>query len=190
MERLRQSNINTIPYWDEQHSKREPESPERFEFVAGLIKARSEALGRKLKVLDIGCADGTAFGIIKGIVDVDYTGTDFSPVAIDRAREQFTAPFYVADVLEQPFRDHYFDIVLCQEVFEHVDDPAALAKEIERVMDPNGAAIISTPRGEHLNTIKEHVWSYQNQDIRNLFPNRIVEFSASRWPNLIIALID
>lgn len=48
-------------------------------------------------------------------------------------------------VTEIPFPDQTFGLVFCTEVIEHVPDDARAVKEISRVLQPGGLALISTP---------------------------------------------
>jgi SAM-dependent methyltransferase len=40
---------------------------------------------------------------------------------------------FVADAADMPFADHVFDYVICSHVLEHVPDPGAVIRELERV---------------------------------------------------------
>lgn len=51
----------------------------------------------------------------------------------------------VGDVTALPVADASQDLVLCEHVLEHVVDPLAAAREIERVLRPGGIALISVP---------------------------------------------
>ena len=51
----------------------------------------------------------------------------------------------VGDVTALPVADASQDLVLCEHVLEHVVDPLAGAREIERVLRPGGIALISVP---------------------------------------------
>ena len=51
----------------------------------------------------------------------------------------------VGDVTALPLADATQDLVLCEHVLEHVVDPIAAAKEIERVLRPGGIALIKVP---------------------------------------------
>jgi len=44
-----------------------------------------------------------------------------------------------------PFEDNYFDTMLCTEVLEHVFNIEELLSEFQRVLKPNGTALITTP---------------------------------------------
>ena len=51
----------------------------------------------------------------------------------------------VSDITNIPVRDASFDAVLCTEVLEHVSDPVAALKELDRVLKPGGTLIITAP---------------------------------------------
>lgn len=49
------------------------------------------------------------------------------------------------DVMEMPFPDGSFDVVLCNHVLEHVADDRAAMREIHRVLRPGGWAVLLVP---------------------------------------------
>jgi ubiquinone/menaquinone biosynthesis C-methylase UbiE len=51
----------------------------------------------------------------------------------------------VSDITNIPVRDASFDAVLCTEVLEHVSDPIAALKELDRLLKPGGTLIITAP---------------------------------------------
>lgn len=44
-----------------------------------------------------------------------------------------------------PFRDNWFDAVICNHVLEHVDDDCQAMRDIYRVLKPGGWAILQVP---------------------------------------------
>jgi SAM-dependent methyltransferase len=44
-----------------------------------------------------------------------------------------------------PFADDSLDVVICTQMIEYVTDPAALAREIHRVLRPGGSLLLSAP---------------------------------------------
>ncbi len=54
-------------------------------------------------------------------------------------------PDLVADVTGLPFPDASFEAVVAQQVLEHVYDPAAAAREMQRVLRPGGVLLVSAP---------------------------------------------
>src|SRR5438552_15146583 len=75
----------------------------------------------------------------------------------------------VADCTELlPFWEDSFDEVYCNEVLEHVEDPAALIKELRPVS--SGYVAISTPDRNTPDDL-QHVWSFDVEDIAALMPD-------------------
>lgn len=62
-----------------------------------------------------------------------------------------TRPDYWFDGRQIPFEDSSFDLILCTEVLEHAEDPDKLVREMNRVLQPGGMALITVPSmwGEH-----------------------------------------
>ena len=52
----------------------------------------------------------------------------------------------VADTLDLPFKDNFFDLVICSEVLEHIHDHKAAVSEIVRVLKPGKNLVVSVPR--------------------------------------------
>ncbi|MEM3546195.1 MAG: class I SAM-dependent methyltransferase [Candidatus Bathyarchaeia archaeon] len=76
-------------------------------------------------------------------VDIDYTRIKRSKV---RALEEGTeVNFLVADGLHLPFRSSVFDVVICNDLIEHVPEPRHLIDEITRVMKGQGLLYLSAP---------------------------------------------
>ena len=51
----------------------------------------------------------------------------------------------VGSVLELPFRNHSFDVVLCTEVIEHTPKPINAIKKLSTVVKPGGLMVITVP---------------------------------------------
>lgn len=49
------------------------------------------------------------------------------------------------DILQMPFDENRFDVVLCNHVLEHVSDDIKAMQEIHRVLKPGGFAILQIP---------------------------------------------
>jgi SAM-dependent methyltransferase len=59
------------------------------------------------------------------------------------------------DVQALPFGEGTFDVVLCNHVLEHVDDDRLAMRELRRVLDSNGWAILQSPIDPALATTYE-----------------------------------
>lgn len=57
-----------------------------------------------------------------------------------------TVPFHKLDLEEPlPFSDGSFDVVICGDGIEHLENPFAAFREFARVLDPSGRLVIATP---------------------------------------------
>ena len=92
------------------------------------------------KLLDVGCGTGWL-----GAHFSDYAGIDASPSAVEAAQERGlnVQAGDLADPL--PFADESFDAAMLKDILEHVDDPAALVREVRRVLMPGGRVFASSP---------------------------------------------
>jgi SAM-dependent methyltransferase len=52
----------------------------------------------------------------------------------------------VADIESLPFRDRYFDTVICSEVLEHLRDHQKAVSEMKRLLKPGKTFAVSVPR--------------------------------------------
>jgi len=71
----------------------------------------------------------------------------------------------VADLASLPYDDASFDLVFSKYVFEHLDRPVAVMRELRRVLKPGGHLLVHTPNRWHyvavfatLTPTRFHVW--------------------------------
>ena len=88
-----------------------------------------------IKVLDVGCASGGFFNIMRALEPtIDYTGIDIAEPAVDLARRTYQeARFEVADGVTIPFDDGTFDLVHCTSVLVIEPRYQEVWKEMYRV---------------------------------------------------------
>jgi SAM-dependent methyltransferase len=63
--------------------------------------------------------------------------------------------FRCEDLEQLTFPDDHFDIVITQEVFEHVFDYQRAFREVMRTLRPGGAHVFTTPKYKHLRKSQE-----------------------------------
>ena len=131
--------MSTAEEWSK-HSAIEYYSKHRHE-VSDLYPSEKVFLPRVLfpgiKVLDVGCASGGFFNIMRSYEpSIDYTGVDLSKVAVKMARERYPeARFIVTEGFGLPFEDNSFDFVHCTSVFNNEPNYQAMLREMYRVSD-------------------------------------------------------
>ena len=87
------------------------------------------------KVLDIGCASGGFFNIMRSMEPtIEYVGMDIVEPALELARNRYPeARFMLADGFEIPFDDGTFDLVHCTSVLNNEPRYQELLPEMYRV---------------------------------------------------------
>jgi len=93
-------------------------------------------------ILDVGCGTGD-FGRMRPSSSIDVRGVDVDALAIAEASQHERALCVDLDRAPLPYANATFDGVLAKDIFEHVQDPAALANEIHRVLQPGGVLVAS-----------------------------------------------
>jgi SAM-dependent methyltransferase len=84
----------------------------------------------------------------------NYVATHFFP---DVEPGQVKNGILCQDIEHQTFPDEAFDIVITQDVFEHIPDPQKGFAEIHRTLKRNGAHIFTLPWYHWKNTVKRAV---------------------------------
>ncbi len=95
------------------------------------------------RVLDIGCGIGTYVRRMQELSPETY-GVDIDPQRVTLGAE--SVPNLAVAVGEYlPFADESFDVVLLNEVIEHVTSDRDTMREAYRILKPGGAAVIYAP---------------------------------------------
>lgn len=136
------------------------------------------------KILDVGCSSGWFISeIAKRFPKAKCYGIDLYNKAIAYGRRLYpNIEFQLADVHEIPFRKNTFDLVICTEVLEHVDDPKRVLLEIKRVLKDNGVAIIELDSGSLLFNLVWFVWTKLQGRVWN--DAHLHSFDAKKLNNL------
>lgn len=107
-----------------------------------IIERYAPLAGRR--VLDLGCGVGQYVRAFQREGARAY-GCDIEATRLRTAREAGTPGLAMAVGEALPYRDGAFDVVLLNEVIEHVRDDRLTLHEVERVLAPGGTAIIFAP---------------------------------------------
>jgi ubiquinone/menaquinone biosynthesis C-methylase UbiE len=112
------------------------------------------------KILDVGCASGWFLSeLLKIFPKAEGFGIDIYGKAIAYGKKSYPSiTFASADAHKIPFRSKMFDLVICTEVLEHVDDPKSVLLEIKRVLKKDGFAIVELDSGSLLFSIVWFIW--------------------------------
>lgn len=118
-------------------------------------------------ILDIGCAAG---GFLKYLHNKGYknlNGVDVSKsyVQANANQNEYKVKYGTAEAL--PFKDGTFDLVMMDQVLEHVVDPNNVFNEVNRVLKENGVFCISVPDAERYKDNPDCFWLIMREHIQH-----------------------
>ncbi|MFL5911893.1 MAG: class I SAM-dependent methyltransferase [Gaiellaceae bacterium] len=104
------------------------------------------SLGEVDAALDVGCGQGLLTRELAATRVL--VGADVSGVALSRARTRLPEAVELVELTPGealPFADNEFELVLCSDTLEHVQDVQQLLSEARRVLRPGGRLAVTTP---------------------------------------------
>jgi SAM-dependent methyltransferase len=119
---------------------------------------REGAAAGGARVLDVGCGLKPYYPFFADAAE--YVGVDVA---------ESPSADVVGFVESLPIDDDSFDIVLCTQVLEHVDDPAAAVREMHRVTKPGGRVLASTHGVMVFHPNPNDYWRWTHTGLRRLF---------------------
>ncbi len=120
------------------------------------------------RVLEVGCAAG---GFRLNFPDdVEYWGVEPVRDAAEQARQKNMKVLCgIYDEVCDQVPTSYFDVVVCNDVIEHVPDPESFLVSLKSKMVPNGVLIGSVPNvrfwGNLINLLFKRDWKYEDSGV-------------------------
>lgn len=142
-------------------ARRNPSRGEATYVVRAPLARWLRAEGKRaagLRVLDVGCGVKPYYPWFAGAAA--YVGVDVveNPAAdLEGAIESL------------PVEDGSFDIVLCNQVLEHCEDPARGVRELRRVTAPGGRVLASTHGVQVYHPSPDDLWRWTHAGLEKLF---------------------
>lgn len=130
------------------------------ELIAGKLQRVNFKEG---KILDTGCGSGyMLIELAKKIPAAEFYGIDFSTPMIETAgknKRNSTGKisFLKADILDLPFRDKFFNLVLNINMLHLIKQPVKMLNEINRVVIPDGFFFITDLKKSILGFIEKEI---------------------------------
>ncbi|NUN11899.1 class I SAM-dependent methyltransferase [Candidatus Micrarchaeota archaeon] len=109
------------------------------------MKIISKLYPNKGKLLDVGSAGGF---FVKAAEEEGWEGYGVEPSKwmVDWGKKNLGLKNFKSGTLESAkYPDNYFDVVTLWDVLEHVPDPSATLREVNRILKPGGLVVINYP---------------------------------------------
>ena len=156
--------------------KRGPSSMSRMRFIC---KMMMKYAGNSNKIADIGCGDGSLLRIIHKKKDNAYLfGSDISENALELAKSKSDDNIIFSQWnVEYKFDEmkNLFDLLICDQVFEHVNNDVLGIKNIVSLLKKDAVLILSVPHSMKFWTKHDdavgHLRRYEINDIKNKISN-------------------
>jgi len=140
-----------------------------------LIQKAITSLGMAPRnILDAGCGLGsTVVDMTDLYPDARITGIDFSQYAIEWTKKRFPQHTWHVVNLEQNNQLEKFDLVICTEVIEHLENYTKVITNLIKLLSPHGVLIITTPAGRIHETEKRvgHLRHFDPDELKAVIQN-------------------
>jgi 2-polyprenyl-6-hydroxyphenyl methylase/3-demethylubiquinone-9 3-methyltransferase len=137
-------------WWDEEawlNLLRSSLNPARFSYLREAVQRQGIEPG-DATALDVGCGGGLLAEEVArlgfGVTGVDPSAPSLATARAHAAGEGLEIEYVEGRGEALPVRDAAFDLVFCCDVLEHVDDVAAVLREVRRALRPGGLFVYDT----------------------------------------------
>ncbi len=136
-------------------------------------------------ILDVGCGEGFTLAKLKDEhIGKSLEGIEYLDRAIELGKQHNPdIKIKKGTIYNLPYKDNSFDLIICTEVLEHLEDPGKALKELVRVT--RKYCLLSVPNEPIFmlsNFLRGKNWSRFGNDIEHInhwSPNRFKKFVSS-----------
>ncbi|WP_370247482.1 class I SAM-dependent methyltransferase [Nocardioides sp.] len=140
------------------------------------------------RALDVGCGGGGNTAVLREL-GWRVTGLEYSPEAARLARSR-GLPIMRGDARRLPVASSSQDLVVSTDMWEHIDDDAAVARETVRVLRPGGEVLVAVPCSMSLwsghDVALGHVRRYERAELLALLASVGLEVHDVRSWNVLL----
>src|SRR5690349_8981813 len=127
--------------------------------LAGWLQEEASRTEGRVRILDVGCGVKPYYPYFADVAS-EYVGVD----VVENPAAELLGP-----VEALPVEDASFDLVLCTQVLEHCDNPAAAVRELRRVTRQGGRVLASTHGVQVYHPSPTDYWRWTHEGLRKLF---------------------
>lgn len=162
----------------------EAEHVSRYRWAAQAAKDRM--------VLDAGCGTGYGCRLLADAGAREVIGVDIARSVVETVAAGMpeTVRLAVGDVRKLEFDDDTFEMVVCFEVIEHLEDPFTALDELARVLAPGGLLLISSPnRGVYQPGNPHHLHEFAPDELEAELGARLAHVRLLRQHDYLVSAV-
>ncbi|MCA6379264.1 MAG: class I SAM-dependent methyltransferase [Cytophagales bacterium] len=135
--------------------------------------------------LEIGCGDGNFAELLLARGALEVWGIEYEKEQADLAQERMMKVL-VGDVAEQltSLPDNYFDVIICNDVLEHLIDPYTVISKLRYKLKKEGVMISSIPNIRYFRNLFDYFfnknWDYTDSGIMDKTHFRFFTYRSIR----------
>ena len=155
-----------------------------------ILKLLNPLISDGMKILDIGCSNGSLINKINFNKSLDIHGIDISSKAIKYSKIKGIRNTQIMNADKLKFKDKEFDIIIASDVLEHIENDSEALLEWKRVLKDNGFAIIFVPAimalWSHNDIYSEHFRRYEKSQFHKRLINSGFNIERSSYWNFTL----
>jgi 2-polyprenyl-3-methyl-5-hydroxy-6-metoxy-1,4-benzoquinol methylase len=118
------------------------------------------------RVVDVGCGVGDLLvALRRRCPSIATHGCDFSQKAVAGAQERLPDGVFLKHAISLlPYGSQSFEVVLCTDTLEHLEQPRLVVEELVRICVPGGVVVIVVPDGA-VDDFIGHLWFWSEKSL-------------------------
>lgn len=136
---------------DKEGLKKVYENKSSYFIRSGIVLSLIREMSNNIKILELGCSNGK---ILKALFDSGYKNLNFIDIDNYLVDEEIKSlnKLQKVDLNKDslPYPDDSIDICLAIAIFEHIENPWHLKREIKRVLASGGKLLLAVPHHNNL----------------------------------------
>ncbi len=167
-------------------------SPAAFHRRRVVVRLAARAARGARAILDVGCGQGELLAeLSRALPRASVSGADLSEQSIaDSRKKNPDYDLFVMDLTDADFEQKHaqrlghYDLVVCSEVIEHIEDDGLAVWRLRSLLSPGGHLILTVPGGRmsRFDKVIGHYRHYRPRDLERLMrTNRLETERVLAW---------